>query len=106
MCPPPTKAPLGGVGGGTGGGRTASPPTKTEAEVINLLSLQQIEAGCLRRRSFLSGCLGGGWGHPPLISLKERVCGCRGGFLLTGGDAWQISPLGPFLSFVFSASSP
>lgn len=43
------------------------------------------------------------WGFPP-ISLEECMCGCKGGFLLTGGDAWHISPLGPFLLLAFASS--
>lgn len=38
------------------------------------------------------------------ISLEERPCGCRGGFLLTRGDAWPVSPLGPFLLHAFASS--
>lgn len=49
----------------------------------------------------------GGGSLPPPISLEERMCGCRGGFLLTGGDARHISLLGFLLrAFVSSLRSP
>lgn len=38
------------------------------------------------------------------ISFEECICGRRGRFHLTGGDAWGISLLGPFLLHAFASS--
>lgn len=84
----PSQAPQGWgrpVGGDRGGrlcpsgcygeAENSQTPAEGEAEVMNLLSLQPAEAGCVRRRNILGVCLRA---SPPF--LFKRVCGCRGGF--------------------------